>query len=258
MNLVFFGAHGASQAAHSGNTCFLLRQGQTRLLVDAGGDPVLHLRRAGVSLLDFDAVVLTHRHTDHVYALPSIIHNLRMARRVKPLTVIGNADVLAFADRVLDSFGLLSAAGATPLDRVEIAAGDRLAVGDLDLTFFDARHSVPCHGFVAAGGGGRAVYAADSGPNPAIIEMAGAAPVLIHEATDGMAHEAILNGDGHSSARQAGQAAGQLGAHTLFLCGMRSLTPDDDEILRREAEGLFAGKVIVPVVDAVYDLDGPP
>lgn len=255
MKLTFFGAHGAAQPAHGANTCFLLDGGEgSRLLVDAGGDPARHLRRAGVSPLDLDALMLTHRHTDHVYGLPSIVHNLKMARRSRMLSVIGNADVLGFAHGVLDAFGLLA---AVPLDWRFVAAGESRRVGDLDVDFFDARHSVPCLGFVASGLGARAVYAADTGPNPGLAEAAGTAPVLIHEATDGAADEATLNADGHSSARQAGQAAAGLGARVLFLCGMRSLTPEADEALRREAAQAFAGTVLLPEIDRSYDLAGP-
>ena len=41
----------------------------------------------------------------------------------------------------------------------------------------------------------------------------------------------------------------------LFLCGMRSPTPEADEALRREAARAFAGTVILPALDRAYDLE---
>ncbi len=252
MNLIFFGANGAAQAAHSGNTCFVIHEAGSSVLVDAAGDPVLHLERADIMLPDLDAVILTHRHTDHIYALPSLFHNMVMRRRTKPLTIAGNADVLAFSRQLLEVFGLWERKGLPEINWRESANGDEMQIGALHLTFFDAPHSVPTLGFSVAGTTGTLVYSADGGPNPRMTDLGGTAPVLIHDATDGVACEEALNRDGHSSARQAGLAARTMGARRLFLSGMRAMSAQEAEALRREAQAEFAGEVIVPKTDAIY------
>ena len=254
MNLTFFGANGAAQAAHSGNTCFVIREAGHSVLIDAAGDPVMHLERAGVSLDDLDALVLTHRHTDHIYALPSLFHNMIMRRRRKPLTVVGNTDVQAFSRALLELFGLWERMGLPEIDWCVIEDGEDITTGPLRLTFFDAPHSVSCHGFVAEAPSGALVYSADGGPNPRIEELAVDVQTLIHDATDCAAQEETLNRDGHSSARQAGLAARTIGARTLFLSGLRAMSPEDGEALRREALIEFSGDVIVPIPDKIYGI----
>lgn len=254
MNLVFFGANGAAQAAHSGNTCFIVRETDESVLVDASGDPVLHLERAGVSLDGLDAIVLTHRHVDHVYALPSIFHNMVMRRRTKPLAIAGNADVLAFAHELLTVFGLWERPGLPEIDWRTIDDGDAWTVGSLRFGFFEARHSVPCHGFGVESPSGVVVYSADGGPNPGIGKLAIEIPVLIHDATDAATKEEALNRDGHSSARQAGLAARAVGARRLFLTGLRAMSPEESETLRTEAQAAFDGEVVVPRPDTEYEV----
>jgi len=225
------------------------------VLVDASGDPVLHLERAGVSLDGLDAIVLTHRHVDHIYALPSIFHNMVMRRRSAPLIIAGNANVMAFSHDLLGVFGLWERPGLPPIDWRTVAEGDSLTVGSLGFIFFEAPHSVPCLGFSVETPSGDLIYSADGGPNRRIGELAIAAPTLIHDATDAAAKEETLNRDGHSSARQAGAAARTIGARRLFLTGLRAMSPRESESLRQEAKVEFGGDVVVPHPDEAYEVD---
>lgn len=255
MKLVFFGANGAAQSAHNGNTCFVIREAEWSVLVDASGDPVLHLERVGVSLDDLDAAILTHRHVDHIYALPSVFHNMAMRRRAKPLIIAGNADVVSFARELLEVFGLWARPGLPAIDWRTIADGDELSVGPLRFGFFEAPHSVPCHGFTVETPSGTVIYSADGGPNPRIECLKVKAPMLIHDATDAAGEEETLNRDGHSSARQAGAAAQAIGARRLFLSGMRAMSRQESEALRREAQAAFDGDVVVPLPDEAFEID---
>ena len=59
---------GYATATHCYNTCFMIQEGETRLLVDAGGGNAIlqQLQRVHVSLGDIHHMFLTHAHTDHV------------------------------------------------------------------------------------------------------------------------------------------------------------------------------------------------
>lgn len=59
---------GNALATRCYNTCFLLQDGDTRLLVDAGGGNgiLTQLERAGVALQDIHHLFITHAHTDHL------------------------------------------------------------------------------------------------------------------------------------------------------------------------------------------------
>lgn len=257
MEAIFFGACGAEPGRASGNTSFLLRgrDGQGGgVLVDASGDPVRHLKRAGISVRDLDAVLLTHTHTDHIYALPSIFHNVRMLGRKKPLTLAGNAPTLDFARSLLALFGHLDRDDVPEIVWTPIGADSRLEIAGLRFAFFEAAHSRPCHGFRAEDGQSVVLYGADSGPNPAVCRYAEAGCTLIHEATGLHADAARLNAIGHSTARQAGEAAREIGARRLFLCGLNVETAEEAAAYCREAEQAAGISAVFPETDRPYEV----
>ena len=53
-----------------------LRGRDWAVLVDCGGSPLYKLSRMGVDLDHIRAVVLTHRHADHIYGLPMLVQGL--------------------------------------------------------------------------------------------------------------------------------------------------------------------------------------
>lgn len=256
MQVVFFGACGAEPGRISGNTSFLMRRrgGAGGVLVDASGDPVRHLKQAGVSVHDLDAVVLTHTHTDHIYALPSLFHNIRMAGRTRPLTLIGNAETLDFARDLLDLFGHLGRDDVPKIVWQVAGEGTRVEAGNTAFRFFDAIHSRPCLGFRADGGAAVLIYGSDSAPNPALRRVAAPGCTLIHEAT-GLDAEAVrLNAIGHSTAGQAGITAREIGAARLILCGLNAETETDCAAYCAEAERAAGIAAFFPETGRLYDL----
>jgi len=63
-----------------------------------------------------------------------------------------------------------------------------------------------------------------------------------------------LGAQGHSSARQAGQAAREIGAQKLFICGTRAQTPDEVAALCQEASETFGKPALFPQTDHVYEI----
>ena len=70
------------------------------------------------------------------------------------------------------------------------------------------------------------VYTGDTAPSPEIVRLAQQADVLIHEATVELSLEKEANEWGHSSARQAAQAAREAGVGELYLTHFSSRYPD--------------------------------
>jgi len=91
--------------------------------------------------------------------------------------------------------------------------------------------------------GRRIVYSGDTRPNRRLIELARGADVLIHEATfhDELRDRAIR--DGHSTAREAAEAAAQAGVKLLVLTHISARYPDPKPLLE-EARSIFP-KVLV-------------
>ncbi len=253
MTVTFFGTAGAVHSAEDGNVSLLVQEGRITVLVDASGAPAQSLRRCGVDPAELDVLVLTHAHPDHIYALPSLLHNLWLLGRSKPLTVLANTATAEAVRLLAGQFRLLDREGLFPLEwRVQ---GERTSarLPGLAVLLFPVQHSVPCSG-VSLTGSSRLVYGCDTGPARTVVEEARGARALIHEASGVAAREEHLNADGHSSARQAGRAAREAGVGTLFLCHFDYRQPAEPQELAAEARTAFDGQVVVPRLFEPYEL----
>ncbi len=242
MTITFFGVSGGIQTRAGGNVSLLLRDGGHAVLIDVSGNPVQYLERAGVDPRNLDTVVLTHAHADHIYALPSLIHCLRLMKREKPLSILSNPFTAEKAKELCACFSLLSRDGMFPVRWIDGSAEG--TTGRIRL--FPVTHGTPTSGVEVGFACSRVVYSADTVPCAAVAQRAAGARALVHEATNGSACEARLNAAGHSSARQAGAIARQAGADTLFLCHFEPDFARDERRIIKDAAREFAGKIIVP------------
>lgn len=229
--LTLLGVNGSVQTGDSGNTSLLLRERGRCLLVDCSGSPVQAIIRAGGDPMALDAVILTHAHTDHVYALPSLIHNLWLMKREEPLDIVAEPSTLGKAEGLVAFFGLPRKKGMFPLRWRE--AGSSYLWQGLALRFFPTVHHVPSLGFCVEG---RLVYTADTEPCPLPEGTRGA--LLIHEAGGTEEEKEKLSRGGHSSAAGAARAAARSGASRLVLVHLPP-DPGKREAMEREALSVF-------------------
>ena len=224
LDLVFFGIAASVQAAEEGNTSFLVRSAGATVLVDASGSPHQNLLRAGSSCTDVDAVVLTHAHTDHIYALPSILHQAWLLKRTKPLTLLGLPATLGVARELGEALDLWRRDWSFELRWQEVDHDSVWRSGDLSLEFFRVDHDGhPTIGIGIAAGTKRVVYSCDTGPSDEVFRRALGADWLIHEAGNGSEarntsrqlrvhaaappqHQRTLFGQGGSGDRRAGRS----------------------------------------------------
>ena len=254
MRIVFFGTGGAVQSAADGNVCFALRAQGCSLLVDASGSPVHDLLKAGFDPLTMDALVLTHSHTDHIYGLPSLVHNLWLMKRDKELKIISNMQTTNKARELLELFGLPDKEGMFPIDWMDGEKGFLQMAPSLILKLFPVRHSVPTSGVRVEERGAVLVYTADTAPFEGLTEAARGCRALIHESSGAHDRQEHLNRAGHSSARQAGQTAAQLRADMLFLCHFDYRGGPAAADLRAEAQESYRGEVVIPELFREYEI----
>ncbi len=246
MRVVFFGTAGAVQDASDSNVCFAVQAERCNFLVDASGSPVHNLLKAGVDPLALDALVLTHSHADHIYGVPSLIHNLWLMKRGKPLQIISNSFTTAKTVELLELFGLLNREGLFPIEWIDGEKGVLEMAASLAVKLFPVRHSVPTSGVRVEERAAAFVYTSDTAPFAGVIAASRGCQVLIHEASGDSSREKYLNQAGHSSARQAGEAAAQSGVGRLLLCHFDYFVGPLPGDLRKEAQRSFRGEVVVP------------
>ena len=254
MKLIFFGTNGAVQTADNTNISFSVHEEQAAILVDASGSPCQSLLKIGVAVSDFDALILTHAHPDHMHALPVLIQNLLLIKRKKPLPIICNRSTEKKAKQLLALFSMLPERVTPPIEWIGAENITFDGVPGMRIDLFPVNHAIDTSGIKFTTASSSLIYSSDTAPSERVIKASSGATALIHEATGSDRNRKVLNEDGHSSALQAGDSAEKAGVKTLFLCHFdvkQGLAPEE---LQREAQSTFSGNVIVPETYRVYDI----
>jgi ribonuclease Z len=88
LDVLFVGTAGAAPSAARGLPATVVRRGGERLLFDCGEGTQRQLMRS-IGLVDFEEVLLTHFHADHVLGLPGMLKSFALRQRDRPLTIYG-------------------------------------------------------------------------------------------------------------------------------------------------------------------------
>jgi len=173
------------------------------VLVDCGGSPLYKLARVGVEMESVRAVVLTHRHADHIYGLPLLIQGLWLGGREEPLSIHGPKETLDSAHSLLQMFSLAERADMFALKwhSVPLREGQQvLEVEGVRIVATPVRHrevQAVAYRFENVQTGRAIVYSGDTEPCPALVRLAFGSDLLIHEASGEY--------PGHSSPAQAAE-----------------------------------------------------
>lgn len=257
LKLIFLGVNGSLQDTDSGNTSLLVTGKEGSLAVD------LSCNLAAVVNAGVDAVILTHEHIDHVYGLPSLLHQMWIAGRGKALNIYVPQGLEQLADGLIHLFGLRKKKN---MFEIRLRTEPVFCVGTMKVTTFPTDHTEMSIGVVIEDGmeGGmgdgmedtiedvmkdvrsKLVYTCDTRPLRDIPSFMEGAQVLIHEASGLSKEEEALLRKGHSSGADAGKMARELGVDKLYLCHLPRGEEAKSRILR-EAKMVF-GESFIPEV----------
>lgn len=254
MKIIFFGTAGAIQSKDNTNVSFSVVEKKLSILVDSSGNPIQCLKRVSIDPTKLDVLILTHFHTDHIYALPSLIHNLWLMKRKKPLSIISNQFTINKAKELCNIFSLSSKEGLFSINWVNIDEGEIDVFPGVKIQLFSVLHSIPTSGIKIITSNSSLVYSSDTSPSKEVINRASGVKALIHEASGTLNLEGKLNKAGHSSGRQAGEVAKKAGVKFLFLCHFDFSEGSTQDKVEFETKSSFQGKVIVPELFRFYEV----
>ena len=252
MPFQFFGTSGAIPSSTRDNTALGFYSPDEVVLVDCSGSPYQKILKAGLDPMRVSSLVVTHRHVDHLYGLPSLAHNMGLAGRRTTLHVYALAETMSFLRGFMDLFPLEKKMSYR-IELHEVPPQEGYEI--LQAKGFRIRSAPVVHGapnialrveFDASSEQGVVVYSSDTSPCPSLIALARGANVLIHEATFLHHDAARAKADGHTTGVQAGEVAAQAGAKRLILCHFAAALHDRLEDLRSEAMLAYTGPVDLP------------
>ena len=241
------------------NTCFVIEDNGTRLLVDAGGGNgvLCQMEDAGIAMADIHDLFVTHCHTDHilgtVWVVRKVVQLAKAGDSAARLAVHAHGKALdtvqALCSLTLAPKDMAIASERVTLHRLE--DGDAFAVGGMEVRCFDIRSTKERQfGFRATLASGRSVVCLGDEPfNEANRPVARDADWLMHEAF-------CLHADSgrfkpyekhHSTALDAGRDAASLGAGGLIIYHTEDKTlATRKEAYAAEAATAFGGRIVVP------------
>lgn len=240
MKVTLLGTGSADSQAERTSTSLAVEHEELLYLLDCGPTVPHRLVKAGFRPEKLDVVALSHTHGDHLLGLPILLHDMKTARRTGALTLVLPAGAVPVVRSVVEfsfpgfwekvpfevQFKELDGERAAP----RVAGSPRAAL---------TVHGVPCYGLRL----GPLCYSGDTSPCERVAALARGAALLVHEASSDRTREEAANRYGHSSARQAGEAARAAGVERLVLVHLGPGTLA--EALQAEAQEVFGETVEV-------------
>lgn len=254
MKVFFLGSQGSLQSEQSGNVSLIVTDNRSMIMVDVNGAPAQLIRQAGYDPVSLDVLVLTHSHIDHLYALPSLLHNLWLLKRTKVLRIIANSQTISIAKLLCSVFELDKKPKMFPIEWSNGETSQEFGpYGSLSVRLFPVEHGVPTCGVMCTDGISRLVYSADTRPlsNDSFPDFIDTPDILVHEAGGIAQDEGPLYDSGHCSGRQAAFCAMILHSKRLILCHL-PLSKEKQEAILTEASSIFPHTEL-PVLFAPYD-----
>jgi ribonuclease Z len=245
MEIHFLGSGNAQSGRFRQNTSLLLVSKEHHLLVDCSGTPSHALARKGISTEAIGDIILTHAHVDHIYALPSFLHNLWLgtySRGGAKLRIHANRETLSVAERLIDAFGLREKPSAVEIELVSLnddPSSVQVQFGEWSIESFRVNHGVPTIGLQLANGSERVVFSADSMVCDAIASRINGAQLLIHDCCG------LESSPGHAGARDINALIRDSGCDLVYLAHLPELSAEELQKIVSEVQMGFAGRVVL-------------
>lgn len=228
---------------------YLVHDDEGSILVDAGPGSLLAYSR-GHELADLSAIVVTHLHADHSLDVMAWAYRWTFPEVLPRIPLYAPAEELDRLRRFDELFGIPTVpAMVTPIHSAFDVRGLDLdgrvpvRIGAWEMTPHRTLHSVPAAALRFEGPSGVVAFSSDTGPCPAVDEVARDADVFVCESTVLEGDEDMLHRHGHLTPELAARAAARAGARHLVLTHFAR--PEEAAEMAEIAARYFDGRVSV-------------
>lgn len=254
MKLTVVGCAGSYAGPDSPASCYLLEAADPvtpartwRVLLDLGSGAFGVLHRF-VDPRSLDAVLFSHLHPDHYFDISGlyVVWKYHPEGPSAPIPVWGPPGVEA---QVVRAYGLDPRSGMREEFDFHEYDGS-VEIGPFTIHATPVAHPVPAYGLRVECGGRVLAYSGDTGPSPALAELAKDADLLLCEAA--FCEGGDNPSDLHLTGREAGIAATEAGAARLVLTHIPAW--HDKAIALAEARNAYDGPTELAATGATYTL----
>ena len=227
----------------------------TRLLIDtsSGNTVARNGQELGIAIGDFDTVLLSHHHPDHLSGLLFVQHTRALARQDgSALNVYLTEETLRWAIRMcsaahlnvaeVDRDGAKNSDGRQLMRWHVVTPGEQIELGPTTTaSCFSADHISGSVGWRVNSDGMSVVFSGDTRFNPELVKASKGARLLIHEAFRTDEESEYADSHGHSTAGDAGRAAAQAGVAELVLTHIDASFDGKTDVLLEDAKKHYSG-----------------
>jgi len=90
LEIIFVGTGSGKTQLKRFHTSLFIKNGNHNLLIDTGDGISKALLYQNINLNDIDSIFITHTHADHFSGISSLLTQMKMAKRIKPLKIFVN------------------------------------------------------------------------------------------------------------------------------------------------------------------------
>jgi len=258
MYYTFQGTGGALQNKNSIHTSFLISEESFHFLIDCSGNPVYFISHIDISVSDLTGILLTHGHPDHIYAFPSIIHQMYLNHRTKPLYVFTNEYTKNRAESILNAFSIYKEKLGFQIKWYEDHNYIYSLNNSITLEMIPMKHKIPTSGFLFYRNGNPILaYSADTAPHDDFFQKVKKTKVVIHETASPDKYKtnekAIKNG--HTSPEALGIYAEKYNIRCLCPCHINDLCfSEKQKEIANAIKKHYSGEIKFPVTGKLYKI----
>jgi ribonuclease BN (tRNA processing enzyme) len=251
VRLTVIGCAGSFANQASAASCYLVEHEGSRIVLDLGNGALGPLA-AAADLRALDAVLLSHLHADHCLDLTGM-YVARKYHRDGPPPALAVHGPTGTRTRIADAYRTRPEEPVEGLDRIfgfVDHSPQPISLGPFTVTVARVAHPVEAYAIRVEAGGRSVVYSGDTGPTPALVELARDCDLALFEASflTGKDHARDL----HMTGAQAGAHATAAGAGRLLLTHLVSW--NDPMATLAEGRSAYDGEVALAAPGMVVDL----
>jgi ribonuclease Z len=245
----FLGTGGASCTRERDNTALLLEYENRLSLIDCPGSVTKKMKHLNLDPRRIDTLFITHTHPDHIYGLPSLVHNMMHENKILP--VYGSRDSLKMAGKLLDLFGLRREKIKYRMDFKPLKRDDSFSlVEGAESRALAVRHKPSSLGLYTLFSQEKVdfLYSGDTAVCPSLFKRFSGTEYLVHDCSVPSRffrlHPALP--DLHTQSLDLGRLAAQAGIRCLIpihFFGEADFSLDEIE---NEIKKNFSGKLVIP------------
>ena len=257
ITITFLGT-GAGNSIHRAHTAIVVDCSDgTRLLLDSSSGNSVMRQGAAMGMLarQYDQVLLTHHHGDHMGGIPFISgQRHRNDAESPPLHVFSTEEALNRLGKVCqatqlnvpsaDQKGAYLTDGRSFLTWTAVESGQWINLGpSTRASTFLADHIPGAVGWKIESNGVSVVFSGDTRFSPSVAEASQGARLLIHEAFCTDKDQQLANSRGHSTAGEAARVAAEAGVAELIITHIDTPFSADTQPLIDDARLHYQGPV---------------